>query len=151
MPIGEEITRGEAWLERLQVNGCRITTPRRAIVTILANSDRALEAVEIFDLGRDVHPQLGLVTVYRTLEMLEQMGLVQRVHQPGGCHLYLRAPEGHEHILLCRSCRRTDYFSGDDLSDLIEETSQNSGYEIEEHWLQLFGLCASCQQFNQGG
>lgn len=150
MPIDEETTKGETWLEQLQASGCRITTPRRAIVNIMANSSHALEAIEIFDLSREDHPRLGLVTVYRTLDMLEQLGLVQRVHQPDGCHLYLRAPEGHEHILLCRSCRRTDYFSGDDLSDLIEVTSQNSGYEIEEHWLQLFGLCASCQQLNQG-
>lgn len=150
MPIDEETTKGETWLEQLQASGCRITTPRRAIINIMANSSHALEAIEIFDLSREDHPRLGLVTVYRTLDMLEQLGLVQRVHQPDGCHLYLRAPEGHEHILLCRSCRRTDYFSGDDLSDLIEVTSQNSGYEIEEHWLQLFGLCASCQQLNQG-
>ncbi len=138
-----------AWLAQLETNGCRITTPRRAIVNIMANSIRALEAVEIFDLGREDHPQLGLVTVYRTLEMLEQLGLVQRVHQPGGCHLYLKAPNGHEHILLCKSCRRTDYFSGDDLSELIEETSQNSGYEIEDHWLQFIGICRSCQQVVQ--
>ena len=136
----------EAWLEQLQNSGCRLTTPRRAIVKIIANSTQALEAVEIFDLGRDDHPQLGLVTVYRTLEKLEQLGLVQRVHQAEGCHLYLRAPQGHEHILLCKACRRTDYFSGDDLSELIETTSQKSGYRIEDHWLQFIGLCARCKK-----
>jgi Fe2+ or Zn2+ uptake regulation protein len=139
------------WLAQLETNGCRITTPRRTIVNIFANSIRALEAVEIFDLGREDHPQLGLVTVYRTLEMLEQLGLVQRVHQSEGCHLYLRAPQGHEHILVCKDCRRTYYFSGDDLSGLIEETSQNSGYEIEDHWLQLIGLCSRCQNSNPNG
>lgn len=136
----------EAWLEQLQESGCRITAPRRAIVSIIANSDQALEAVEIFDQSRDDHPQLGLVTVYRTLEMLEQLGLVQRVHQAEGCHLYLRAPQGHEHILVCKNCRRTDYFSGDDLTKLIETTSQKSGYQIEDHWLQFIGLCARCRK-----
>ena len=146
MPNQEQTSIDETWLDSLLASGCRLTTPRRVIVNIIANSSRALEAVEIFDLSRDEHPRLGLVTVYRTLDKLEQLGLVQRVHQPDGCHLYLRAPHGHEHSLLCRSCRRTDYFSGDDLSQLIEETSQNSGFEIEEHWLQFLGLCASCQQ-----
>jgi len=136
----------EAWLEQLQESGCRITAPRRAIVSILANSDQALEAVEIFDQSREDHSQLGLVTVYRTLEMLEQLGLVQRVHQAEGCHLYLRAPQGHEHILVCKNCRRTDYFSGDDLTTLIETTSQKSGYQIEDHWLQFIGLCARCKK-----
>jgi Fur family ferric uptake transcriptional regulator len=136
----------ETWLERLEESGCRITSPRRAIVNILASSDHALEAVEIFDLSREDHQQMGLVTVYRTLEMLEQLGLVQRVHQAEGCHLYLRAPQGHEHILVCKACRRTDYFSGDDLTELIEATSQKSGYQIEDHWLQFIGLCARCRK-----
>jgi Fe2+ or Zn2+ uptake regulation protein len=146
MLISEPVTLEEAWLEQLQESGCRITSPRRAIVKILANSDQALEAVEIFDLSRESHPQLGLVTVYRTLEKLEQLDLVQRVHQVEGCHLYLRAPQGHEHILVCKNCRRTDYFSGDDLAELIEVTSQKSGYQIEDHWLQFIGLCARCRK-----
>ena len=136
----------EEWLDELKNNGSRITTPRRAIVNIIANSTQALEAVEIFDRSRGDHPQLGLVTVYRTLEKLEQLGLVQRVHQAEGCHLYLRAPQGHEHILVCKACRRTDYFSGDDLTELIERTSQKSGYRIEDHWLQFIGLCARCRK-----
>lgn len=142
----EATATGEAWLEQLQECGCRITSPRRAIVNIIANSDQALEAVEIFDQSRADHPSLGLVTVYRTLETLEQLGLVQRVHQAEGCHLYLRAPQGHEHILVCKACRRTDYFSGDDLTELIDITSQRSGYQIEEHWLQFIGLCARCRK-----
>ena len=144
----EQKSSGEVWLESMRASGYRLTTPRRVIVNIIANSGYALEAIEIFDLSRDEYPRLGLVTVYRTLEKLEQLGLVQRVHQPDGCHLYLRAPKGHEHILLCKSCRRTDYFRGDDLSELIEETSQSSGFEIEDHWLQFFGVCKTCQQAN---
>jgi Fur family ferric uptake transcriptional regulator len=135
----------DTWLDSLQKSGYRLTAPRKAIVGIVANSSRALDAVEIFDLGRVEHPRLGLVTVYRTLEKLDELGLVQRVHQPDGCNMYLRAPEGHEHLLLCKSCGQMEYFSGDDLSGLIERISQQSGYQVQEHWLQLFGLCASCQ------
>jgi Fur family ferric uptake transcriptional regulator len=135
----------DAWLDSLQDSGYRLTAPRRAIITTIANSSRALEAIEIYDLGRNEHPRLGLVTVYRTLEKLEQLGLVQRVHHPDGCNMYLRAPQGHEHLLLCKTCGQMEYFSGDDLSKLIEETSQRSGYQIQEHWLQLFGLCSDCQ------
>ncbi len=133
------------WLESLQDSGYRLTASRRAIVTIIANSTRALDAIEIYDLGRNEHPGLGLVTVYRTLEKLEQLDLVQRVHQHNGCNTYLRAPRGHEHLLLCKNCGEMEYFSGDDLSKLIKETSQKSGYQIQEHWLQLFGVCTNCQ------
>ena len=138
----------EAWLDSLQDSGYRLTAPRQAIVSIVASSPRALDAIEIYDLGRNEHPGLGLVTVYRTLEKLEQLGLVQRVHQPDGCNMYLRSPQGHEHLLLCKSCGQVEYFRGDDLTKLIEDTARRSGYQIQEHWLQLFGLCASCQPQN---
>jgi Fe2+ or Zn2+ uptake regulation protein len=151
MTVQNQPSTNDAWLESLQDSGYRLTAPRRAIITIIANSSRALEAIEIFDLGRGEHPRLGLVTVYRTLGKLEQLGLVQRVHQADGCHMYLRAPQGHEHLLLCKTCGQMEYFSGDDLSKLIEETSKKSGYQIQEHWLQLFGLCSNCQASPQIG
>lgn len=141
----EQNSLNNAWLESLQDSGYRLTAPRKAIVAIIANSRRALDAIEIFDLGRVEHPRLGLVTVYRTLEKLEQLDLVQRVHQHEGCNMYIRAPQGHEHLLLCKACGQMEYFRGDDLSELIEETSRKSGYQIQEHWLQLFGVCNSCQ------
>jgi Fe2+ or Zn2+ uptake regulation protein len=135
----------DSWLECLQDSGYRLTIPRRAIVSIIAKTPRAMDAIEIYHQGRLEHPSLGLVTVYRTLDKLEELELVQRVHQPDGCNMYLRAPQGHEHLLLCKSCGRMKYFGGDDLSNLIEETSRRSGFRIQEHWLQLFGLCADCQ------
>jgi len=135
----------EVWLNRLQESGYRLTAPRRAIVEIMAHGQRALNPIELYDLGRGEHPHLGLVTVYRTLEKLEELGLIQRVHQPGGCNMYLRAAHGHEHLLLCTHCGRVETFSGDDLSGLIAETSRRSGFTVQEHWLQLFGLCNACQ------
>jgi Fe2+ or Zn2+ uptake regulation protein len=133
------------WLNRLQASGYRLTGPRRAIVEIMAASPRALGPMDVFDLGRKDYPGLGLVTVYRTLEKLEALGLVQRVHQPNGCHMYLPATHGHEHLLLCTVCGRAEVFSGDDLGTLIDGIAGRSGYEIHEHLLQLFGLCGECR------
>lgn len=135
----------ESWLGILKESGYRLTAPRRAIVSIIAHAPHALDVIEIYDQGRVEHPRLGLVTVYRTLQTLEQLDLIQRVHQPDGCNMYIRAPQGHEHLLLCKSCGLMEYFRGDDLSKLIEDTSRSSGFQIQEHWLQLVGLCANCQ------
>jgi len=134
------------WLASLHASGYRLTGPRRTIVEIIATSQRTLSPIDLYDLGRKDHPGLGLVTVYRTLEKLEELGLVQRVHQPGGCHRYLRATQNHEHLLLCTSCGRVTYFDGDDLTALIETTMQRSGFLVQEHWLQLNGLCDECRQ-----
>ncbi len=141
----------EDWLDRLQESGYRLTAPRRAIVEILTRGQRALNPIELYDLGRKEHPHLGLVTVYRTLEKLEELGLIQRVHQPGGCNVYLRAAIGHEHFLVCTHCGRVETFAGDDLSSLITRTARQSGFEIHEHWLQLFGLCTACQGNPENG
>lgn len=135
----------DEWLRALQASGYRLTAPLRALVEVLAGSERALEPVELYDLGRQKCPGLGLVTVYRTLEKLQELGLVQRIHQDQGCHRYLRAASGHEHTLLCTRCGRVVFFAGDDLSELCVELAQRTGFSIQEHWLQLFGLCADCQ------
>jgi Fe2+ or Zn2+ uptake regulation protein len=135
----------DQWLDQLKSSGYRLTPPLRIIVDILAHSSRAMSPIDLYDLGRHEYPNLGLVTVYRSLDKLEELGLVQRIHQVGGCHRYMRAARGHEHILLCTCCGQVGYFSGDDLTELIDTTAQKSGYSIQEHWLQLYGLCAKCQ------
>jgi Fe2+ or Zn2+ uptake regulation protein len=132
------------WLERLAESGYRLTAPRRAIVEALARSTRALGPIELYDQIRRETPGLGLVTVYRTLEKLEELGLVQRVHQPGGCHQYLRMPSGHEHLLLCTGCGQAAYFAGDELDGLFGSVARATGFSVESHWLQLFGRCPTC-------
>jgi Fur family ferric uptake transcriptional regulator len=113
-------------------------------VELLVNSDHVLGPVDIFDQARLKYPKMGLVTVYRTLDILNELGLVERVHQTEGCHMYLRAANGHEHIMLCKKCGKAAYFSGDDLGPLIQKISEESGFLIQEHWLQLHGLCKDC-------
>jgi len=92
---------------------------------------------------------LGLVTVYRTLEKLEELGLIQRVHQTHGCQAFIASGNGHEHLLICTKCGMTVRFSGDELDPLIQSISYKTGYKVEEHWLQLFGLCLECKKLDK--
>jgi Fe2+ or Zn2+ uptake regulation protein len=135
----------ELWLNQMQKNGYRLTGARRAIVELIVGTKRALTPLEVFEKARKKNPALGLVSVYRTLEKLEQLHLIQRVHQPDGCQAFIAASHGHEHLLLCRNCGQVAFFEGDDLDSLIQSISRKSGYQISEHWLQLFGLCGTCQ------
>jgi Fur family ferric uptake transcriptional regulator len=134
----------DTWLNRLQSSGYRLTGSRRAIVEIIVNSDRILNPTQIYDMSRQRFPSIGLVTIYRTLAKLEELNLIQRVHQPGNCHSYIAAVSGHQHLLVCQNCGRTDYFDGDNLDNLMIQVENNSGFCIREHWLQFFGLCQSC-------
>lgn len=134
----------QSWIAALQTSGYRITPARRAVVEILAGSPKALDPQDIFDQARRLHPDLGLMTVYRTLEKLDELGLAQRVHQPGGCHSYVSAPRGHQHLLLCLGCNRVEFFSGDELDEWFHQIGAANRYHITDHWLQLFGLCCQC-------
>lgn len=135
----------DPWLVQLQENGYRLTQARRAVVETVQNSTHALTPLEVFDMARKKYRRLGLVSVYRTLEKLEELQLVQRVHQPQGCQAFIAESSEHEHLLLCQNCGQVTFFEGDDLDMLIKSISKKSGYQISEHWLQLFGLCQTCQ------
>lgn len=134
------------WLEKLQASGYRLTGPRRSVVKVLADSRYTLRPAQVFAEARRLSPNIGLVTVYRTLERLEELGMVTRVHELDGCHSYIAAPVGHQHLLICRSCCRAEYFNGEDLAPLTDQLTAERGYQIQDHWLQLFGLCPQCQE-----
>ena len=139
------MTTSESWLEQLRDNGYRITAARRAVVNTVFGSTHALAPQEVYDAARKKDRALGLVSVYRTLEKLEELHLIQRVHQPAGCQAFISAGVGHQHLLLCQQCGRVTFFEGDDLETLIKSISRKTGYQINEHWLQLFGLCVNCR------
>lgn len=130
-------------------SGYRLTAPRQAVVEILAASQHALSPTEVYHQARQACPGLGLVSVYRTLEKLEDLSLVSRVHQADGCHSYIAAADGHQHLLICSRCGRVEYFSGDDLAPLIETLGRERGFQIQDHWLQLSGVCAECLAQNE--
>jgi len=138
----------QQWLAALHGNGYRLTGARSAVVETVAGTRRALTPHDVYEAARARYPALGLVTVYRTLEKLEQLGLIQRVHGQGGCQAFISSGIGHQHLLLCQNCGRAAYFEGDDLDPLMASIAGKTGYNVREHWLQLFGLCSDCQQAN---
>lgn len=137
----------DGWLERLQQNGYRLTAPRQAVVEVVASSQYVLNPIEVFEQARRRYPRLGLVTVYRTIEKLEEIGLLQRVHRPSGCQGFVASFRGHQHLLICSRCGRFESFTGDleKMDGLVGVVEKSSGYHIQDHWLQLFGFCAACQ------
>lgn len=146
MPSNNPALLTDTWLSSLQTYGHRITRPLQVLVNLLVHSKCALSPVDLYDLGRREYPRLGLVTVYRTLEKLEELGMIQRVHQPGGCNAYLPRVEGHQHLIICQQCGKAEYFEGGDMNLFFKRVSREHGFTVNEHWLQLFGLCAECQK-----
>lgn len=123
----------------------RLTQPRLAVLQVLEENDEGLSPEEVHQRAKGIYASLGLVTVYRTLDLLAELGLVRRVHSERGCHSYASAGIDR-HYLVCQGCRRVIEFPCEGLDGLIESVRQQTGYTITDHLLELSGLCPDCQK-----
>lgn len=147
-------------LDELTRAGYSNTRARRAVVDALVASAGPVSPASLLQAGRKWRPALGLVTVYRTLEILEQLGLVRKLHLEEGCHSYalstaaLRAErhdhahgeDAHGHHVICQECRRAIEFEGCDIDSVIASVERQTGFAVRSHWLEMFGLCPACQE-----
>lgn len=138
MPVSTEMRDG------LREHRRKLTRPRQAILDIIASAAHHLTPAEIHKLARKKYPHLGLVTVYRTLDLLTEFGYVQRVHFADGCHSYAASAQEHAHHLVCSSCGKAQAFADCDLEPLIASLQRKTGYEINLHVLELMGKCPDC-------
>ncbi len=135
------------WKQILHQQGYRVTRPRQLVMEIILSSQTALTPQEIYEISLEAEQSLGIASVYRTIEMLEELALIQQVHKPGGCHAIWPALEGHNHYLVCEDCGRIEVIPGNEaIGDYINTVETHTGYQIEGHWLQLFGSCQKCLQ-----
>jgi Fur family ferric uptake transcriptional regulator len=129
----------------LRAGGFRITSQRRAILNVIARRPEHMTPAAIYKRVRHKHGSIGLVTVYRTLEMLTDLDLLCRVHSDRGCRSYLvKRPTGHHHHMVCASCGKVVDFKACNLSALQKRLSKKTGFKIESHLLEFNGICHDC-------
>ena len=124
------------------MRGHRLTRSRRAVV------EATLELAPHFapeDLLARV-PWVGRATVFRTLKLLLDLNLICRVLMEGGNLRYRLSTRGHHHHLLCTQCGRVEDFTRCDVSALVDELTRSTEYDIEGHWLEVYGRCSSCRR-----
>jgi Fe2+ or Zn2+ uptake regulation protein len=131
--------------ETLAERGYKLTQPRRAVLRVIAEAGATLTPADIHRRAQTHYRQTGLVTVYRTLDLLAACGVVRKVHQPDGCHSYALASEGHGHHIICQRCQAVVEFDNCNLGALLAAVQQRTGYQVNGHWLELFGLCPVCR------
>ena len=142
--------RTEAILRAITEAGFSDTRARRAVVHALCKADTGLSPMDLLVRGRKRYARLGQVTVYRTLVILERLGLARRLHREEGGSAYAVSSQGHGHHVICRSCRRAVEFEGCTLDGVIREVRAQTGYRVEGHWLELFGVCPTCRIKGRG-
>src|SRR5512136_1595247 len=134
---------------QLSQQGYKLTRQRKAVVEVVTQVNARMSAAEVHAQAHRVCPDLGLTTVYRTLEILEQMGMIRRVHLDDGCEGFAPAAAEHGHHLICSRCQETIEFEDCNLSALLKRIGEQTGFTIERHWLELVGLCPKCQKKNR--
>lgn len=135
----------------LRQNGYRLTPQRRAVLKAIAGSHDHATPAEICARVRREHPSTGLATVYRVINLLEDLDLICRVNLEGESRGYLmRRPTGHHHHLVCSQCGRAVDFSDCHLSQLEQRLSRNTGFEIKGHLLEVYGRCPECRTAASG-
>lgn len=131
--------------EQLRKHGYKLTQARWAVILTLAESPSPLAINDLYQQARAHAPDLGLVTVYRTLEILDSLKLVRPVHLMEDYHGYALATPGHTHHVVCQRCKNVVEIEGCDISPFLNRVSEETGFKITGHWLELEGVCPDCQ------
>ncbi|MEA1958748.1 MAG: transcriptional repressor [Chloroflexota bacterium] len=127
--------------------GYKLTPQRRAVISAIAGSSNHVTPAELCERARSEHPKVSLVTVYRTLKILSDLGLICEMHTEGISHSYLlRRPDEHHHHIVCSDCGLVVDFTECDLSGLERQLSSETGFEMEHHLLEFIGRCPGCRR-----
>lgn len=125
--------------------GRRLTGTRRAVAEMIAAQPGHFTADELLAASRKRRPAVGRATVFRTLDLLGSLGLVERVDLPDGTHAYLACqPAGHHHHIVCEQCGRSAEIGDLGLSPILAQVERETGYTLQSHRLELYGLCDAC-------
>ena len=131
----------------LRQHGFKITPQRRTILSAITYSHEHLTPAAIHERVQREHPGIGLVTIYRTLEILTRLGLICEVHAGNNCRSYLmRRPSGHHHHLICSDCDTVIDFTDCDLGELEQRLSKETGFKVNSHLLEFLGQCRNCRK-----
>jgi Fur family ferric uptake transcriptional regulator len=144
------------WREKFRGHGYRLTVPRQAVLDVLGKTSDHLSAEDVYFEVHRIYPDIGLTTVYRTLELLVQMGLASKFDFGDSRARYelSEGPKGvdHHHHLVCTNCGKIiDYADFiEEETELVKRTeeglSRRFNFKITNHIMQFYGLCDKCRK-----
>lgn len=137
--------------KKLQERQHKMTPQRQTVLQIfLDHPGEHLSAEDVHDILRERKVDIGLATVYRSLELLSEIGILQKMEFGDGCSRYevntMDPTRHHHHHLICTQCGKVEEFDDDLLEDLEQDIAQKSGFKISDHQVKFFGICKECQE-----
>ena len=132
--------------QALQEKGYRLTPQRMMVVEALHGADKHVSAEEIYAQVRAKYPYANISTIYRTLELLKDLGLVSEIALGDGRVRYHPAEKGHHHHLVCQKCGKITDLPESMLAPLEERLLHDYQFKADLRHLAIFGLCAECHK-----
>lgn len=130
----------------LRQHGYKNTPQRRAVVQALSETKSHVTPAQLHAAVRENTRDVGLVTVYRTLRILVDLGLACEISTDGRLPTYLLSrPTQHHHHLICSECGHVVDFTAEDVERLGRRLASETGYSIDSHVLEFVGVCPACR------
>lgn len=130
----------------LKDSGYRLTSSRQKIVRALLGCGGHVTADGLLEVVHQSDPTVGRMTVYRTLELLSELGLIRPVYQGTGAAHYILLDRGHHHHLICSGCNAVIEFEECGLQEVGELLAARFDFAIEGHLVEFYGRCQNCQE-----
>jgi Fe2+ or Zn2+ uptake regulation protein len=125
--------------------GYRLTQPRRIVAGMIGAQAGHFTADDLVREANGRRLGVGRATIFRLLELLVDLGAVERLDLPTGGHAYVRCEPAHHHHIVCSSCGRATGIPDPGAIDVAREVARRTGYRVDVHRLELFGICPDCQ------
>ncbi len=131
------------------LSGRRSTTQRRLLLDLIQQSDRHLDAHELYRLAREHEPTISLSTVYRNLKVFKELGLVEERHFTEEHHHYEAKPSVEHHHLLCLGCGQVFDFVSPLAKRMREQVGKRKGFIVTKTEVRMEGYCCRCAASNR--
>jgi Fur family ferric uptake transcriptional regulator len=130
----------------LTQQGCKNTKSRKAVIDVLNSSTTPVSAEDIYMLIKDLGSSANLSTVYRTLELMENKGLISKSIMNDGKARFELTGAGHKHHLICTNCHKMVPIDICPIEKLETDVGKKTNYDITGHKLELYGVCPECKK-----
>jgi Fur family ferric uptake transcriptional regulator len=129
---------------KLKENGYRLTPQRIMVIDAIHSTDQHVSAEEIYEKVRVRYPSANISTIYRTVELLKKLDLVNEIDLGDGRVRYHHVEKGHHHHLVCNRCGNVIALPESTLLPLIEVLDRDYHFQADLRHLAVFGICANC-------
>ncbi len=126
--------------------GVRVTDARRAVADLVGEQYGHFTANDLVEAARARRMAVGRASIFRTIDLLVELNLVERLDLPSGEHAYVACEPAHHHHIVCSSCGRVSDVGDNGMTEVVRRVARETGYQVDTHRLELFGLCPECRR-----